>query len=216
MDEQLQQYILDHIDPEPPHLRQLARDVNVYLLYPRMCSGHLQGRILSMLTHMIAPLNVLELGTYAGYSALSIAEALGPDARLHTIEIDDEMEDFIRGRFDQSPAGSKISLHIGDARDILPGLAGIEWDMVFIDANKRLYTEYYEMILPHVRPGGYILADNTLWDGKVVDPEHNHDAQTRGIIDFNNLVAADSRVEKVILPLRDGLTIIRKKTDNQL
>lgn len=212
MDEQLQQYILDHIDPEPPHLRQLARDVNVYLLYPRMCSGHLQGRILHMLTGMIAPRHVLELGTYAGYSALSIAEALAPDAHLHTIEIDDEMEDFILQRFAQSPAGSRITLHIGDARDILPQLGDIVWDMVFIDANKRCYCEYYEMILPHVRPGGYILADNTLWDGKVTDPEHNHDAQTRGIMDFNDLVASDDRVEKVILPLRDGLTIIRKKT----
>ena len=212
MDEQLQQYILDHIDPEPPHLRQLARDVNVYLLYPRMCSGHLQGRILNMLTGMIAPRHVLELGTYAGYSALSIAEALAPDAHLHTIEIDDEMEDFILQRFAQSPAGSRITLHIGDARDILPQLGDIVWDMVFIDANKRCYCEYYEMILPHVRPGGYILADNTLWDGKVTDPEHNHDAQTRGIMDFNDLVASDDRVEKVILPLRDGLTIIRKKT----
>ena len=212
MDEQLQQYILDHIDPEPPHLRQLARDVNVYLLYPRMCSGHLQGRILHMLTGMIAPRHVLELGTYAGYSALSIAEALAPDAHLHTIEIDDEMEDFILQRFAQSPAGSRITLHIGDARDILPQLGDIVWDMVFIDANKRCYCEYYEMILPHVRPGGYILADNTLWDGKVTDPEHNHDAQTRGIMDFNDLVASDNRVEKVILPLRDGLTIIRKKT----
>ena len=212
MDEQLQQYILDHIDPEPPHLRQLARDVNVYLLYPRMCSGHLQGRILHMLTGMIAPRHVLELGTYAGYSALSIAEALTLDAHLHTIEIDDEMEDFILQRFAQSPAGSRITLHIGDARDILPRLGDIVWDMVFIDANKRCYCEYYEMILPHVRPGGYILADNTLWDGKVTDPEHNHDAQTRGIMDFNDLVASDNRVEKVILPLRDGLTIIRKKT----
>ncbi|MDE7473987.1 MAG: O-methyltransferase [Muribaculaceae bacterium] len=212
MDEQLQQYILDHIDPEPPLLRQLARDVNVYLLYPRMCSGHLQGRILHMLTGMIAPRHVLELGTYAGYSALSIAEALAPDAHLHTIEIDDEMEDFILQRFAQSPAGSRITLHIGDACDILPQLGDIVWDMVFIDANKRCYCEYYEMILPHVRPGGYILADNTLWDGKVTDPEHNYDAQTRGIMDFNDLVASDNRVEKVILPLRDGLTIIRKKT----
>lgn len=204
-------YILSHIDPEPPELRLLARDVNVYLLYPRMCSGHLQGRILHMLTTMIRPSRVLEIGTYAGYSALSIAGALEQGAELHTIEIDDEMEDFILARFKASEAGHRIILHIGDAATIIPTLGDDPWDMVFIDANKRSYCDYYEMILPRVRPGGYILADNTLWDGKILDPDHNHDPQTRGIIDFNNLVAADDRVERVILPLRDGLTIIRKK-----
>ena len=211
MDEALEQYILDHIDREPLHLKRLARDVNVYLLYPRMCSGHLQGRILHMLTTMINPRRVLELGTYAGYSALSIAEALPPDGEMHTIEIDDEMEDFIRQRFAASDTGAKITLHIGDARDVLDSLGDITWDLVFIDANKRCYVEYYEMILPRLRQGGYILADNTLWDGKVTDPCHNHDAQTLGIMAFNDLVAEDERVEKVILPLRDGLTIIRKK-----
>lgn len=207
----LDDYILSHIDPEPDNLKQLARDVNVYLLYPRMCSGHLQGRILRMLTLMIHPRRVLELGTYAGYSALCIAEALAPDATLHTIEIDDEMEDFIRQRFDASPHGKKITLHIGNATDIIPTISAEPWDMVFIDANKRTYVEYYNIILPLLRPGGYILADNTLWDGKVADPQHNHDAQTRGIIEFNDLVARDNRVERVILPMRDGLTIIRKK-----
>ncbi len=211
MTPQLEEYILNHIDPEPDNLRRLARDVNVYLLYPRMCSGHLQGRILRMLTAMIAPQRALELGTYAAYSAISIAEGLPPDGRLHTIEIDDEMEDFIRRRLSESPYGDRVTLHIGDAAEIIPTLGGQQWDMVFIDANKRAYTDYYEMILPRLRPGGYILADNTLWDGKVTDPDHNHDAQSRGIMEFNDLVAADSRVERVILPLRDGLTIIRKK-----
>ncbi len=211
MTPQLEEYILNHIDPEPDNLRRLARDVNVYLLYPRMCSGHLQGRILRMLTAMIAPQRALELGTYAAYSAISIAEGLPPDGRLHTIEIDDEMEDFIRRRLSESPYGDRVTLHIGDAAEIIPTLGGQQWDMVFIDANKRAYTDYYEMILPRLRPGGYILADNTLWDGKVTDPDHSHDAQSRGIMEFNDLVAADSRVERVILPLRDGLTIIRKK-----
>lgn len=211
MTPQLEEYILQHIDPEPDNLRQLARDVNVYLLYPRMCSGHLQGRILRMLTTMIAPRRALELGTYAAYSALSIAEGLPPDGQLHTIEIDDEMEDFIRQRLALSPHGRRVTLHIGDAADIIPRLGDQPWDMVFIDANKRSYLQYYEMILPRLRPGGYILADNTLWDGKVTDPEHNHDPQSRGIMEFNDHVAADPRVERVILPLRDGLTIIRKK-----
>lgn len=211
MTPELEDYILDHIDPEPANLRKLARDVNVYLLYPRMCSGHLQGRILRMLTTMISPRRVLELGTYAGYSALSIAEGLPEGGHLDTIEIDDEMEDFIRQRFNESPYGRRITLHIGDADNIIPTLGNEPWDMVFIDANKRSYIDYYNTLLPRVKPGGYILADNTLWDGKVTDPEHNHDAQTRGIIGFNDLVAGDPRVERVILPLRDGLTIIRKK-----
>ena len=211
MTPELEDYILAHIDPEPDNLRQLSRDVNVYLLYPRMCSGHLQGRTLRMLTAMIAPRRVLELGTYAGYSALSIAEGLPDGATLDTIEIDDEMEDFIRRQFDRSPYGNRITLHIGDAAEIIPELGDEPWDMVYIDANKRSYCDYYNLLLPRVRPGGYIIADNTLWDGKVTDPTLNHDAQTRGIMEFNDLVAADPRVERVILPLRDGLTIIRKK-----
>ncbi|MDE6450537.1 MAG: O-methyltransferase [Muribaculaceae bacterium] len=214
MTPQLEEYILDHIDREPDNLRRLSRDVNVYLLYPRMCSGHLQGRILRMLTAMAAPQRVLELGTYAAYSALCIAEGLPPGGHLHTIEIDDEMEDFIRQQLDSSPYGNRVTLHIGDALTLIPTLGDQPWDMVFIDANKRTYVEYYEMILPRLRPGGYIVADNTLWDGKVTDPQHNHDAQSRGIMAFNDLVAADNRVEKVILPLRDGLTIIRKKDHN--
>ena len=212
MTPELEEYILNHIDTEPPHLKKLARDVNVYLLYPRMCSGHLQGRILNMLTTMIAPRRVLELGTYAAYSALSIAGALGDGAELHTIEVDDEMEDFIKERLDGAPGGEKVYLHIGDALQLIPELSKAgPWDLVFIDANKRHYVQYYETVMKYMRPGGYIFADNTLWDGKVTDPELNHDPQTRGIVDFNDLVANDSRVERVILPLRDGLTIIRVK-----
>lgn len=209
MSPELEEYILNHIDPEPPHLKKLARDVNVYLLYPRMCSGHLQGRILHMLTTMIAPRRVLELGTYAGYSAQCIASALPADGRLHTVEVDDEMEDFIREHFNDSADNEKIEIHIGDALELIPVISHEPWDMVYIDANKRTYIEYYEAVMPHMRPGGYILADNTLWDGKVVDAEHNHDAQTTGIMRFNDHVANDKRVERVILPLRDGLTIIR-------
>lgn len=204
----LDDYILEHISPEPDNLRELEREVNVRLLYPRMCSGHLQGRILKMLTMMINPRRVVEIGTYAGYSALSIAEGLDAGAEIHTIEIDDEMEDFIIRNLSNSPHGHKVKLHIGSAEDILPTLRG-PWDMAFIDANKRHYIDYYEMLLPMMRPGGYILADNTLWSGKVADDTLPHDPQSRGIMDFNNMVAHDPRVETVILPLRDGLTILR-------
>lgn len=208
-DERLQRYVESHIDPEPANLARLNRAVNTRLLYSRMCSGHLQGRLLKMLASMVAPRRVLEIGTYAGYSALCLAEGATDDAEVHTIEIDDEMEDFIREALAQSPAGRKVTLHIGDASEIVPQLDG-EWDLVFIDGNKRHYSRYYELVLPQVRRGGYILADNTLWDGKVADPDSYHDAQTRGVAEFNDLVAADGRVERVIVPLRDGLTIIKK------
>ncbi|MDE6268256.1 MAG: O-methyltransferase [Muribaculaceae bacterium] len=212
--EEIDLYIEAHTSPEPAPLRKLARDVNVRLLYPRMCSGHVQGRLLAMLSHMISPRAILELGTYAGYSALCLAEGLQPGGTLDTVEIDDEMEDFIRGRFDASPIGASISLHIGDAVNVMKMMIadGRIFDLIFIDANKRHYCEYYELALSLLAPGGFILADNTLWSGKVVEASRaSHvDAQTRGILDFNDLVASDPRVEVVILPLRDGLTLIRK------
>jgi predicted O-methyltransferase YrrM len=210
MEQRIEDYILSHSSKEPDALAKLNRDVHLKLLYPRMCSGHLQGRILMMLTSMIAPRNVLELGTYAGYSALCIAEGLPEGAHLDTVEIDDEMEDFILSRFRESPYGNRISLHIGDAAQIVPAL-NKRFDMVYMDANKRTYCETFNMILPMMNPGGFILADNTLWDGKVVDPVANHDPQTAGICSFNDMIAADNRFDKVILPLRDGLTLIRVK-----
>lgn len=206
----LEDYILSHSDPEPPQLAELNRDVNLRLLYPRMCSGHLQGRILTMLTAMISPRNALEIGTYSGYSALCIAEGLPDGGHLDTVEIDDEMEEFIRNRLSESPFGHRVTLHIGDAAEVSPRL-GKRFDMAYMDANKRTYCETYEMLLPMMNPGGFILADNTLWDGKVTAPEANHDPQTLGICRFNDLVAADPRVNRVILPLRDGLTLIRVK-----
>lgn len=208
MQVELEQYILAHIDAEPEGMRRLNRDTHLYHLYSRMCSGHYQGRLLKMLTEMIRPKRVLELGAFTGYSALCFAEGLHEDAELHTIEIDDELEDFLRLQFSKFPHAERITLHIGDATEILPTIEG-SFDMVFIDANKRHYVEYYELVLPRVTPGGFILADNTLWDGKVTDPEANHDPQTQGIMQFNDLVANDPRVERVILPIRDGLTIIR-------
>ena len=211
MQEELEDYILKHIDAEGDDLRRLNRETHLYHLRPRMCSGHLQGRMLKMMVRMIRPQHILELGTFTGYSALCLAEGLADDScRLDTIEIDDELEDFIRAHFDASPLTPRINLHIGDARDVLPTIEG-DFDLVFIDANKREYCQYYEMVFPRVVSGGFIIADNTLWDGKVVDWGKKLDAQTEGILRFNDMIAADDRVEKVILPIRDGLTIIYKK-----
>lgn len=207
----LDAYILDHIDAEGEYLHALWRDTQLRLPYGQMASGHLQGRLLKMLVRMINPKRVVELGTFSGYSALSMAEGLAPDAELHTFEIFDEMEDFVRPWFENSAYASQIHLHIGDAMELVPQL-DMEWDMAFIDADKRRYVEYYEMLLPRMKAGGYILADNTLWYGNVLEenPKANN-LQTIGIKAFNDLVAKDDRVEKVILPLRDGLTLIRKK-----
>lgn len=207
----MEQYILEHIDPEGEYLHALYRATHLQLLYPHMVSGHLQGRILKMLTKMVNPRNVLEIGTYSGYSALCMAEGLPADGHIYTIEINDEQEEFTRPWFDNSPYADKISFIIGDAMQVVPQL-GVTFDMAFVDGDKRRYLDFYELVLAHLRPGGYLLADNTLWGGHVVD-EHvrESDLQTQGILHFNDFVAHDDRVEKVILPLRDGLTIIRKK-----
>lgn len=210
MEKNLDEYIEAHIDREPDYLYKIDRLTNLRLLNGRMCSGHTQGRLLKMLTYMIAPKRVLELGTFSGYSALCMAEALDDDARLDTIEVDDELEDFIRTNIASSPHGQKIRLHIGDAVEIMRQWKPGEFDLIFMDADKRHYDDYYTSALPLLRPGGYIIADNTLWDGHVTE-ENPRSPQTQGIIRFNDMVARDERVEKVIIPLRDGLTIIRRK-----
>jgi predicted O-methyltransferase YrrM len=179
-----------------------------------MASGHLQGRLLKMFVRMIRPKNILEIGTYSGYSGLCLAEGLEEGGMLHTIEINDEQEDFTRPWFENSAYADKITMHIGDTLDVIPRL-GVKFDLAFIDGDKRKYAEYYEMVLEHLNDGGYILADNTLWDGHVLEPKPIKDPQTRSIVEFNDMVAKDQRVEKVILPLRDGLTIIRKKGANE-
>jgi len=207
----LEDYITAHSDVEPEYLAKVNRATHVKLINPRMCSGHLQGRVLSMFCHMIKPKRVLELGTLTGYSALCMAEALPEDAVLHTIECDEELEDFILQNFAGSDHGHKIKLHIGDALTEIKKLDEI-FDLVFIDADKREYLAYYEAVLPKLKAGGFILADNTLWDGKVLKAVDSNDKQTIEIMKFNDFVAKDSRVEKVMLPLRDGLTLIRKKT----
>ena len=207
----LDEYILEHIDPENDYLKALYRATHVKLLRPRMASGHLQGRMLKMFVEMIRPWNVLEIGTYSGYSALCLAEGLQEGAMLHTFEINDEQEDFTRPWLEGSPWADKITFHIGDALELVPQM-GLRFDLAFVDGDKRRYIDYYNMVMNHLNPGGYIIADNTLWDGHVLESDtHYTDRQTLGIKAFNDLVAQDERVEKVILPLRDGLTIIRKK-----
>ena len=208
----LEEYILRHIDEEDDYLKALYRDTHVKLLRPRMASGHLQGRMLKMFVRMIRPKQILEIGTYSGYSALCMAEGLDEGSVLHTFEINDEQEDFTRPWLEQSPYADKIKFYIGDALERVPQL-GITFDLVFVDGDKRKYMEYYEMSLAHLSPGGYIIADNTLWDGHVTETPNPNDAQTIGIQAFNEFVAKDNRVEKVIRPLRDGLTIIRKKNE---
>ena len=206
----LEEYILRHIDAEGDYLHALWRDTQLRLSYGQMASGHLQGRVLKMLIQMAKPLRVLELGTFSGYATLCMAEGLGPDAEIHTFEVFDENEDFLRHWFEGSAYKDKIHLHIGDALQLVPQMQE-QWDFAFIDADKREYTAYYEMLLPRMRPGGFIVADNTLWYGHVLEEARDSDLQTRGVQAFNEMVAQDNRVEKVILPLRDGLSIIRKK-----
>lgn len=206
----IEEYILNHIDEEPAYLAAINRNTWVRQMNPRMCSGHLQGRVLSMIARMIQPQQILEVGTFTGYSALCFAEALPENGCVDTIEMDDELEDFIRDNCRNSPYENKINLYIGDALEIIPALEKM-YDLVFLDAEKSQYTRYYDAVFPKVKNGGYILADNTIWDGKVTQNVLSNDLKTREIIRFNDLIKADSRVEKVILPLRDGLTIIRKK-----
>lgn len=208
--EQLDRYIESHIDPEGDYLYRLWRATNIHTIHGRMASGHIQGRLLRMLVKMVRPKHVLEVGTFSGYSAICLAQGLPEDGKLYTFEINDEMEDFTRPWIEGSDVADKIDFRIGDAIQEAPKL-GVIFDMAFIDGDKRHYVETYEMALGILRPGGFILVDNTLWDGHVIDPAYDHDHQTQGIRAFNDLVANDERVETVILPIRDGLTLLRKK-----
>jgi len=210
----VEEYILSHTTPENAALEAITRDTYVHVLNPHMLSGQVQGRALSMMSHMLRPKRILELGTYTGYSALCLAEGLAEDGRLVTIERNDELEETIRRNLSRSPLGEKIELIIGDAKEILDNgqwtMEIGQYDLVFIDADKREYCAYLDLVYPLVPVGGFILADNTLWDGHIVDPAYDKDQQTLGLRAFNDQVAADERLEQVILPLRDGLTIIRK------
>ena len=208
----IDEYILEHIDPENDYLKALYRATHVKLLRPRMASGHLQGRMLKMFAEMIRPKTVLEIGTYSGYSALCLAEGMPEGSMLHTFEINDEQEDFTRPWLENSPWANKITFHIGDALELVPQM-GIQFDLAFVDGDKRRYTDYYHMVLEHLNPGGYIIADNTLWDGHVLETDtHYTDRQTLGIKAFNDLIAQDTRVEKVILPLSDTTIVFLSNT----
>ena len=214
----LAEYIEQHSSPESDALRKITRSTHLELINPRMLSGHVQGRVLSMISQMIQPEHILELGTFTGYSALCLAEGLTENGKLLTIEHNDELEDMIRRNLALSPLGEKVELVIGDAKEELRRLGerreakGAElFDLVFIDADKKEYCDYLDLVLPLMREGGWILADNTLWDGHIVDPAYDKDRQTVALRAFNDKVMQDERLEKVILPLRDGLTIIRVK-----
>ncbi len=209
IDKELDKYILDNIDTEDQLLQELNRQTHLKILRPRMLSGHLQGKILRMLSLMVNPTNILEIGTYTGYSALCLAEGLTDNGELHTIDINDEIQEFTESFISRSKHSDKIKLHIGSAIDIVPNL-DMEFDMVFIDGDKRQYPEYFDIVIDKVKKGGYILADNILWDGKVLEDYNDTDDYTKGVIDFNRMMKEDNRVETVIIPLRDGLSVTRK------
>lgn len=206
----LDQYILDHTTAPDDYLRRLYRATNLHLLRPRMASGHLQGQLLRMLMQMQRPHTVVEIGTYSGYSALAMASGMERGSRVITFEINDEQEAFTRPWLEGAPYEARVEMYVGDVFSLLPPM-NLSIDAAFIDANKREYTEYYELLLPFCHSGSLLLADNTLWDGHVVDPAYDHDAQTQAIRRFNDHVVSDPRCEQLILPERDGLTLIRVK-----
>ena len=205
----IEEYISAHIEPEGSLLSSLYRETNITLLNPRMASGHIQGRLLKSFVQMIKPESILEVGTFTGYATLCMAEGLGENGHIDTIEVDDELEGFISKWIDKSPNKNKISLHIGNALEVVPTLGKV-FDLIFLDGEKREYPDYYRLLFDYVKVGGFIIADNTLWDGHVADPAYNKDQQTKAIREFNDMVATDNRVSVSIVPVRDGLTLIRR------
>lgn len=210
IDQRLDDYVCEHTSREPEFLQGLNRKTHLEILQPRMLSGHFQGRFLSMISKMIQPMNVLEIGTYTGYSALCLVEGLSKNGKLTTIDCNDELEDFVRSHFSASGQADKINYLVGDAQVIIPSLNEL-FDLVFIDADKENYLKYYDMIFDKIPSGGYILADNVLWSGKVIDEASNNDRDTKALKLFNETIQNDTRVENILLPLRDGLMLIRKK-----
>ena len=209
MNKKLDQYLLDHTTPEDPILEDLYRQTHIRFINPNMASGHLQGKFLEFISMMVSPENILEIGTFTGYSAICLAKGLKEGGKLITIELNDELTSFSHSYFCRAGAEAKITQITGNALDIIPGL-DLMFDLVFIDGDKREYSEYFRLIIDKVKPGGYILADNVLWGGQVLEEETN-DPQTRGIIDFNEMILKDPTIDDVIIPLRDGLMLIRKK-----
>lgn len=208
--QELDDYVVKHTEDEPKLLKELTRETYQKILQPRMLSGHYQGRILSMISKLIRPKNILEIGTYTGYSALCLAEGLQKDGCLHTIDVNEELYDFQRKYFDASEFGSQIHQHLGNAIDIIPEL-NIEFDLVFIDADKENYPNYFHLIVDRMKSGGVILSDNVLWSGKVIQPLNPKDMSTKAVLEYNTLLKEDPRIETVLLSVRDGLTISRKK-----
>ena len=206
--QELEDYIEQHSEKEPVLLAALSKETYQKILLPRMLSGHFQGRVLSMLSKLIRPLNIVEIGTYTGYSALCLCEGMQEKGQLHTIDIKVELVDFQRKHFDKSPWGNQIVQHLGEAVAIIPTL-DIKFDLVFIDADKENYLNYFELILPKMNKGGIILSDNVLWSGKVLEPLHPNDLSTKVLMEYNQLLATDARIETVLLPIRDGLTVSR-------
>ena len=206
--QELEDYIEQHSEKEPALLAALNKETYQKILLPRMLSGHFQGRVLSMLSKLIRPLNILEIGTYTGYSALCLCEGMQENGQLHTIDIKEELVDFQRKHFDKSPWGNQIIQHLGEAITIIPTL-DVKFDLVFIDADKENYLNYFELILPKMKKGGIILSDNVLWSGKVLEPLHPNDESTKVLMEYNQVLATDSRIETVLLPIRDGLTVSR-------
>lgn len=211
-DQKLNEYIVRYSTKEDKILEELNRETNLKILYPRMLSGHLQGKILEMISKMISPVNILEIGTYTGYSAICLAKGLNKSGKVHTIERNDELKDFSEKYFKKAGFDEKIVLYTGDAKKIIPGINSL-FELVFIDADKHEYLNIYKLVFDKVSVGGYILADNVLWGGKVIKKQKSQDKETRGIVEFNDYVQNDSRVENVILPVRDGLMIIRKTAE---
>jgi predicted O-methyltransferase YrrM len=208
--EKLDNYVVTHTQDEPELLKQLNRETYQKILQPRMLSGHYQGRLLSMLSKLINPKHILEIGTYTGYSALCLVEGMQPQGELYTIDIDEELFDFQRKYFDKSGYGSQIHQHLGNALDIIPKLE-MTFDLVFIDADKENYANYFNCVIDKLNSGGVILSDNVLWSGKVIEPLQKDDTSTKALIEYNMLLKNDERIETVLLPIRDGLTISRKK-----
>ncbi len=208
--QELDSYVVAHSSDEPALLAKLSRETGQKTLQPRMLSGHYQGRVLSMISKLIAPKSVLEIGTFTGYSALCLLEGLSVDGQLHTIEKNEELEGFARKYFEESGRGVSIVQHIGDALDLIPNLK-ISFDLVFIDADKVNYPSYLELILPKMNPGGIILSDNVLWSGKVIDPLQANDSDTKALLIYNKMLVEHKKLETVLLPIRDGLTISRVK-----
>ena len=208
LSQDLEDYIERHSENEPELLSQLNKETYQKILLPRMCSGHFQGRVLSMLSKLIRPLNILEIGTFTGYAALCLCEGMQINGQLHTIDIKEELVDFQRKYFDLSIWGSQIHQHLGEAIEIIPTL-DLKFDLVFVDADKENYINYFNLILPKMNKGGIILSDNVLWSGKVVEPLQKNDISTKILLEYNRLLKNDARVETVLLPIRDGLTVSR-------